>query len=267
MPISVPSVFGRNGSFHLAARERIRCSAPRLRGELRHLSPKAHDAFEGGGKVDAAITTAAALFSGATGRVPTVYSRSMDDESARPYRFGVDDAALRRGLEALARRPMTSTRTRSSAARAGAARSPSKDAGSKSPSHSTTRGWGLSRSRRRAAASRHSHMRNWSTTTAAKVVKTTRAPPPTPPSMPGAPSIAVRRAPGMRSCGRRSGTATDRCGRSPCCSAQAPSRSRIFTQQERSRQSTHRHVALTVPCRGPRVVRESVQPSRPNDAP
>ncbi|HET6548047.1 MAG TPA: hypothetical protein VFG79_06325, partial [Solirubrobacter sp.] len=61
-------------------------------------------AFDDSDSAAAAIATAAALFPGATGRVLTVYTRTMDYASARPYSFGVGDATLRRGLETLAQR-------------------------------------------------------------------------------------------------------------------------------------------------------------------
>jgi nucleotide-binding universal stress UspA family protein len=64
--------------------------------------PRLLIAYDGSDQAGAAITTAGALFAGATGRVLTAFTRTMDYESARPYSFGVDDATLRRGLEALA---------------------------------------------------------------------------------------------------------------------------------------------------------------------
>jgi nucleotide-binding universal stress UspA family protein len=67
------------------------------------MPPRLLMAFDDSDSANAAIRTAAALFSEARGRVLTVFDRTMDYETARPYSFGVDDATLRRGLEALAR--------------------------------------------------------------------------------------------------------------------------------------------------------------------
>ena len=60
-------------------------------------------AFDGSEPAQAAVTTAGALFPGAQGRVLTVFNQPMDYASVRRYSFGVDDSALRRGIEALAR--------------------------------------------------------------------------------------------------------------------------------------------------------------------
>ena len=57
------------------------------------------------------MTTAGALFRGAHGRVLTLYDRTMDYDSARPYSFGLDHAMLRRGLETLARQAHDAGRT------------------------------------------------------------------------------------------------------------------------------------------------------------
>src|SRR5690349_11994084 len=60
-------------------------------------------AFDDSEAANAAVKTAAALFPGAGGRVLTLFNRTLDYDTARPYGFGVDDGSLRRGLEALAR--------------------------------------------------------------------------------------------------------------------------------------------------------------------
>lgn len=67
------------------------------------MPPRVLIAFDDSDAANAAVKTAAALFPGAGGRVLTVFNPTMDYETARPYGFGVDDASLRRGLEALAR--------------------------------------------------------------------------------------------------------------------------------------------------------------------
>jgi nucleotide-binding universal stress UspA family protein len=67
------------------------------------MPPRLLIAFDDSEAANAAVRAAAGLFPGASGRVLTVFPRPIDYETARQYSFAVDDATLRRGLEALAR--------------------------------------------------------------------------------------------------------------------------------------------------------------------
>jgi nucleotide-binding universal stress UspA family protein len=86
------------------------------------MPPRLLIAHDGACQAGAALTTAAALFPGAQGVVLTVFVPPMAYEEARQYRFLVDDATLRRGLEAVAQQAQTTAReTAEAAAQAGRA--------------------------------------------------------------------------------------------------------------------------------------------------